>query len=115
VVETRAIGAPPRFSITPNELVCPLKNFVGSRIGRSGAKSESCMLAQPPRRSAAPSAKRRPTYFFFLPLFFAAASRSVFLRRAARFLTLSLPWLFPIGCTFNLSRPLPTSFARFYS
>ena len=32
---------------------------------------------------------------FFL-LAFAAARRSVFLRRDARFLTLSLPWLFPI-------------------
>jgi len=32
--------------------------------------------------------------FFFIA--FAAASRSVFLRRAARFFTLSLPWLFPI-------------------
>ena len=32
--------------------------------------------------------------FFLLAL--AAASRSVFLRRDARFLTLSLPWLFPI-------------------
>jgi hypothetical protein len=31
-------------------------------------------------------------FFFFA---FAAASRSVFLRRATRFLTLSLPWLFP--------------------
>ena len=30
------------------------------------------------------------------PLFLAAARRSFFLRRAARFLTLSLPWLFPI-------------------
>jgi hypothetical protein len=44
---------------------------------------------------------RRPCngrYFFafFVVSFFAAASRSVFLRREARFLTLSLPWLFPI-------------------
>lgn len=36
---------------------------------------------------------------YFADFFFsraASASRSVFLRRAARFLTLSLPWLFPI-------------------
>jgi hypothetical protein len=36
-------------------------------------------------------------YFAAFSFFaFAAASRSVFLRRAARFFTLSLPWLFPI-------------------
>src|SRR5687768_4049827 len=34
--------------------------------------------------------------FFVVSFFFAAASRSVFLRREARFLTLSRPWLFPI-------------------
>ena len=34
---------------------------------------------------------------FLLLVFFASARRSVFLRRAARFLALSLPWLFPIG------------------
>ena len=41
---------------------------------------------------------RSGRYFlaFFVVSFFAAASRSVFLRREARFLTLSLPWLFPI-------------------
>src|SRR5215210_1853229 len=33
---------------------------------------------------------------FLLALFLAAARRSFFFRRAARFLTLSLPWLFPI-------------------
>jgi hypothetical protein len=36
-------------------------------------------------------------YFAAFFLLFASARRSVFLRRAARFLTLSLPWLFPIG------------------
>jgi hypothetical protein len=35
-------------------------------------------------------------YFAAFFLLFASARRSVFLRRAARFLTLSLPWLFPI-------------------
>jgi hypothetical protein len=41
---------------------------------------------------------RSGRYFFafFVVSFFAAASRSVFFRREARFLTLSLPWLFPI-------------------
>ena len=38
----------------------------------------------------------RPVYFAAFLLFFASARRSVFLRRALRFLTLSLPWLFPI-------------------
>ncbi len=33
---------------------------------------------------------------FFLSLLLASARRSVFFRRDARFLTLSLPWLFPI-------------------
>jgi hypothetical protein len=33
---------------------------------------------------------------FFAVSFLAAARRSVFLRREARFFTLSLPWLFPI-------------------
>ena len=36
--------------------------------------------------------------------FFASARRSVFLRRALRFLTLSLPWLFPISPNTHLSR-----------
>jgi hypothetical protein len=35
-------------------------------------------------------------YFAAFCLLLASARRSVFLRRAARFLTLSLPWLFPI-------------------
>jgi hypothetical protein len=37
--------------------------------------------------------------------FFARARRSVFLRRALRFLTLSLPWLFPI----RLDSPPPVA------
>ncbi len=39
---------------------------------------------------------------FLLLLFFADARRSVFLRRAARFFTLSLPWLFPIRLHIRL-------------
>ncbi len=38
---------------------------------------------------------------FFL-LFLAAARRSIFFRRRARFLTLSLPWLCPIGVNTRL-------------
>jgi hypothetical protein len=56
-----------------------------------------CKFVRP--ASAGRNIRFRPAYFFavFLPAsFFAAARRSVFLRRAARFLTLSLPWLFPI-------------------
>lgn len=41
--------------------------------------------------------------FFAVPAL-AAARRSVFLRREARFLTLSLPWLFPIRATPSLFR-----------
>jgi len=42
----------------------------------------------------------------------AAASRSVFLRRAARFFALSLPWLFPIRPpTSFFSQPIPSDFA----
>ena len=40
--------------------------------------------------------------FFSLAFALAAASRSVFLRRDARFLTLSLPWLFPITPPYSL-------------
>ena len=56
--------------------------------------------------------RRRQSYFafFLLLLFFAAARRSVFLRRAARFLTLSLPWLFPIGFYICLFCELPKLF-----
>src|SRR5439155_7157844 len=39
---------------------------------------------------------RSSDYFAGFCFFFASARRSVFLRRAARFLTLSLPWLCPI-------------------
>ena len=39
---------------------------------------------------------RNRRYFAAFCFFFASARRSVFLRRDARFLTLSLPWLFPI-------------------
>jgi hypothetical protein len=42
-------------------------------------------------------------FAFFLLAALASARRSVFLRRAARFLTLSLPWLLPI-------RPYPHPF-----
>ncbi len=57
--------------------------------------------------------RRRQSYFalfLLLLLFFAAARRSVFLRRAARFLTLSLPWLFPIGFYICLFYELPKLF-----
>jgi hypothetical protein len=40
--------------------------------------------------------KGRYFFAFFAVPFLASARRSVFLRREARFLTLSLPWLFPI-------------------
>src|SRR5205807_7752586 len=46
-------------------------------------------------------------FAFFAVSFLAAARRSVFLRRDARFLTLSLPWLFPI-------RPPPSPFRGRY-
>src|SRR3954454_15465596 len=49
-------------------------------------------------------------YFAAFFLLFASARRSVFLRRAARFLTLSLPWLFPIGLTLTLSAQVPSCF-----
>lgn len=54
---------------------------------------------------------------FFAPedaalAFFADASRSVFLRRAARFLTLSLPLLFPIRGTLPFLPVLPKLFRR---
>jgi hypothetical protein len=56
------------------------------------------------RRSPARSARGRDYFFAFLPVaVLASARRSVFLRRAARFFTLSLPWLFPI-------RPSPSPF-----
>ena len=58
--------------------------------------------------------RRRQSYFalflLLLLLFFAAARRSVFLRRAARFFTLSRPWLFPIGSTFAFSCEFPKLF-----
>jgi len=50
-------------------------------------------------KHAAPFLGYAPAAFYFFPVFFlplASARRSVFLRRAARFRTLSLPWLFPI-------------------
>ncbi len=59
------------------------------------------------------SGRRCPRYFvasLLLLLFFAAARRSVFLRRAARFFTLSLPWLFPIRLHIRLLRELPKLF-----
>ena len=54
-----------------------------------------------PVRSAAAAGRGtsdwlRKRYFAGFFLFFASARRSVFFRRAARFLTLSLPWLCPI-------------------
>jgi hypothetical protein len=53
---------------------------------------------------------RSGRYFFpfFVVSFLAAASRSVFFRREARFLTLSLPWLFPI----RVSLPLETTSSK---
>ena len=58
-----------------------------------------------PLRPEQPALKVKRYYFFafFLLAILAAARRSVFLRRAARFLTLSLPWLLPI-------RPYPHPF-----
>jgi len=53
-----------------------------------------CPLTSLPRRSLGEGG-----YFFFaffVVLVLASLRRSVFLRREARFLTLSLPWLFPI-------------------
>lgn len=52
-------------------------------------------------------ARRVPKAYFSAFFFdaFAAARRSVFLRRAARFLTLSLPWLFPIRRDIRPGRP----------
>lgn len=47
---------------------------------------------------------------FFLLLFLASARRSVFFRRDARFLTLSLPWLFPISRNLALLQPIPKLF-----
>src|SRR5437870_8397421 len=49
------------------------------------------------RNRRLPSAFSLPRYLAALALLFASASRSVFLRRAARFLTLSLPLQCPIG------------------
>jgi hypothetical protein len=52
-------------------------------------------------------------FAFFVVSFFAAASRSVFLRREARFLTLSLPWLFPIIASASpFPGPVPTDFPQ---
>ena len=61
--------------------------------------------------------RRLPSGCYFFPFFvvsfFAAASRSVFLRREARFLTLSLPWLFPIIPSASPFRgPGPTDFPQ---
>ena len=57
------------------------------------------------RHASAVSPRDEGRYFFafFVAFALASARRSVFLRRAARFLTLSLPWLFPI-------RPPPSPF-----
>ena len=49
-VTTRFVGAPPRFSTTPDELVRSLKNFVGSKFGRPAAKFAIFVVAQPPER-----------------------------------------------------------------
>ena len=51
----------------------------------------------------APREEGRYFFAFFVVPVLASARRSVFLRRAARFFTLSLPWLFPI-------RPSPSPF-----
>jgi hypothetical protein len=63
-----------------------------------------------------PSGRARMDRCYFFAFFaapaLAAARRSVFLRREARFLTLSLPWLFPIGYTLTLSPPVPNDFAK---
>ena len=49
--------------------------------------------------------EHRYFFAFFEVFVFASARRSVFLRRAARFLTLSLPWLFPIRPSTSTSFP----------
>lgn len=58
-VLTVCLGTPPRFSISPNELVCPVKNFVGWNSGRPRWKSETFMVAQLVRTSAAQEHRRR--------------------------------------------------------
>src|SRR5439155_5985262 len=72
------------------------------RVGRKRRSSWSCRDLRLDELSAAAAAGRgtsywlRKGYFAGFFLFFASARRSVFFRRAARFLTLSLPWLCPI-------------------
>ena len=64
------------------------------RFGNAG------LFPEPLNRS---TAKRR-SYFAAFFFRFASANRSVFFRRRARFLTLSLPLLCPIELTFRLPR-----------
>jgi hypothetical protein len=47
------------------------------------------------------SAAERPRRYFAAFFLLASARRSIFFRRLARFLTLSLPWLFPIRLQYS--------------
>ena len=78
------------------EKVCISIVMTTVRIRLGSDSSGSLPGAEPGRRRSAERSSAARYFAVFLLLFFAAARRSVFLRRAARFLTLSLPWLFPI-------------------
>jgi len=82
----------------------------GARVSEREA-SESTLLAREDFRSSDFSRDPRflphGRYFAGFRLLLASARRSVFLRRALRFLTLSLPWLCPIS--FNTRPPVAPS------